>query len=59
MERTQVKEAKQAIVKPKNRSLKADTMDQPRETVRIPASYIGHVSNSHDSTIEPNTRIVK
>ena len=34
-------------------------MDQPRERVHKTASCVGNVSNSHDSSMEPNTRIVK
>jgi hypothetical protein len=59
MQRTQAKEAKQATAKLKNRSLREETVDQPRERVPITASCVGNTSNSHDSSMEPNTRMVK
>ena len=59
MQRAQAKEAKQATAKLQHWSLREETVCQPRERVHKTASYVGNVSNSHDSSMEPNTRIVK
>jgi hypothetical protein len=59
MQRTQAKEAKQATAKLQHRSLREETVNQPRERVHKTVSCVGNASNSHDSSMEPNTRIVK
>ena len=59
MQRAQAKEAKQATAKLQHRSLREETVCQPRERVHKTASCVGNASNSHDSSIRPNTRIVK
>ena len=58
-QRIQQKEAKKRSVQSKKRVLKDDEGDQPRKRVRITVSLTRNAGDSRDSSVIPNTRMVK
>jgi hypothetical protein len=58
-QRIQAKEAKQALVRSKKRSIEEDEVDQPRKRVRTTAPRTRDAGDSHTTSMGLNTGVVQ